>query len=45
MKYIADALMEGYEGEDSVTLTNEQKGFLFLPLKTVVDILDQKGSE
>ena len=43
VKYIADALMEEDEGKDAVTLTNEQKGFLYLLLKTVVDVLDQKG--
>jgi len=26
-----------------VALTDEQKGFLFLLLKTVIDALDQKG--
>jgi len=43
MKYVADALMEGDEGEDALALTDEQKGFLFLLLKTVIDVLDQKG--
>ena len=44
VKYVADALMEGNdEGEDAVALTEEQKGFLFLLLKTVIDVLDQKG--
>ena len=43
VKYIADALMEEDERKDAVTLTNEQKGFLFLLFKTVVDVLDQKG--
>jgi hypothetical protein len=33
------------EGEEAVTLTNEQKGFLFLLLKTVVDVLDEKGTK
>jgi hypothetical protein len=40
-----DALMEEDEGEDAVTLTDEQKGFLFLLFKTVIDVLDQKGLE
>jgi hypothetical protein len=31
------------EGEDAVALTEEQKGFLFLLLKTVIDALDQSG--
>ena len=41
MKYVVDALMEEEEGEDALTLTEEQKGFLFLLLKTVIDVLDQ----
>jgi hypothetical protein len=43
VKYVADALMEEDEGKDAVTLTNEQKGFLFLLLKTVIDVLDRSG--
>jgi hypothetical protein len=43
MKYVADALMEDDEVEDAVALTEEQKGFLFLLLKTVIDVLDQRG--
>ena len=43
LKYIADALMEEDEGEDAVELTEEVKGLLFLSLKTVIDVLDQKG--
>jgi hypothetical protein len=43
MKYVIDALMESEEGEDAVQLTDEHKGFLFLLLKTVIDVLDQKG--
>ena len=43
VKYVADGLMEDDEGEDAVALTEEQKGFLFLLLKTVIDVLDQKG--
>ena len=43
LEYIADALMEEDEGEDAVALTEGQKGFLYLLLKTVVDVLDQKG--
>ncbi len=43
VKYVADALMEDDEGEDALALTEEQKGFLFLLLKTVIDVLDQKG--
>ena len=43
VKYVADALMEEDEGEDALELTEEQKGFLFLILKAVIDVLDQKG--
>jgi hypothetical protein len=43
MKYVIDALMEEEGGEDAVQLTDEHKGFLFLLLKTVIDVLDQKG--
>ena len=43
MNYVVDALMEDDEREDVVALTEEQKGFLFLQLKTVVDVLDQSG--
>jgi hypothetical protein len=42
VNYIVDALMEEDEGEDAVQLTEEQKGFLYLLLKTVIDVLDQK---
>ena len=41
--YVVDALMEEDEGQDAVPLTDEQKGFLFLVLKTVIDVLDQPG--
>jgi hypothetical protein len=44
VKYVADALMEEDEGEDAVQLTEEQKGFLFLVLKAVIDVLDQSGT-
>jgi len=42
MKYVVEALMEGSEDGDDVVLTDEDKGFLFLLLKTVVDLLDKK---
>ena len=45
LKYVCDALMEEGEGKDAEQLTEEQKGFLYLLLKTVVDVLDQKGIE
>ena len=41
MKYVVEALMEGSEDDDD-DLTDEDKGFLFLLLKTVVDLLDKK---
>ena len=41
VNYVVDALMEEDETEGAVTLTEEQKGFLYLLLKTVVDVLDQ----
>jgi hypothetical protein len=43
VRYVADALMEEDEGEDALELTEEQKGFLYLLLKTVIDVLDQSG--
>ena len=43
VNYVIDALMEEDEGEDALVLTEEQKGFLFLLLKSVIDVLDQKG--
>jgi hypothetical protein len=44
VNYVVDALMEDEEGEDAVALTEEQKGFLYILLKTVVDVLDQSGN-
>ena len=44
VKYVVAALMEeDDEGEDAIELTDEQKGFVYLLLKTVIDALDQKG--
>jgi len=43
VKYVVDALMEEEEGEDAVALTEEQKGFVYLLLKTVIDVLDQRS--
>jgi hypothetical protein len=43
VKYVVDALTEDDEGEVTVALTEEQKGFVFLLLKTAIDVLDQKG--
>ncbi len=44
VRYVADALTEEDEGEDALELTEEQKGFLYLLLKTVIDVLDQSES-
>ncbi len=41
---VIDALMEKEEGEDPVELTDEQKGFAYPLLKTVIDVLDQTGT-
>jgi hypothetical protein len=41
VQYVVDALMEEEEGEDAAALTDEQKGFLFLLFKTVIDVLDR----
>jgi hypothetical protein len=43
VNYVVEALMEEDEGEDAIELTDEQKGFVYLLLKTVIDVLDQKG--
>jgi hypothetical protein len=45
VKYLVDALMEEDNGEDALRLPEEQKGFLYLLLKSVVDVLDKKGIE
>ena len=42
VKYVVDALMEDDEQEDAVILTEEQKGMLYLLLKTVIDVLDHQ---
>lgn len=41
MKYVVETLVEAQEGEDPVALTGEDIGYLFLSLKTVVDLLDK----
>ena len=41
MKYVVDTLIEAPEEEDPITLTEEDTGYLFLLLKTVVDLLDE----
>jgi len=37
--------MEEEEVENVMTLTEEQKGFLYLLLKTVIDVLDKKSTK
>jgi hypothetical protein len=42
MKYVVETLIEAPEDEDPVELTDDDIGYLFLLLKTVVDSLDEK---
>ncbi|HPP06353.1 MAG TPA: hypothetical protein PLW88_03215 [Syntrophorhabdaceae bacterium] len=44
MKYITEALMEEEEEDEDIQLRLEDKGFLFLFLKTITDILDKKAT-
>ncbi len=41
MRYVVETLMEAPEEEDPVALSDEDIVFLFLLLKTVVDVLDK----
>jgi hypothetical protein len=41
MKYVVESLIEAPEDEEPMNLTEEDIGYLFLILKTVVDLLDQ----
>ena len=41
LKYVVETLIEAPEEEDPVSLSEEDIGFLFLLLKTVVDVLDK----
>ena len=41
MKYVVESLIKAPEDDDPVTLTEQDVGYLFLLLKTVVDLLDQ----
>jgi hypothetical protein len=41
MKYVVEALME--VSEDAEALSSEDEGYLFMLLKTVVDVLDKAG--
>jgi len=40
-RYVVETLMEMPEEEDPIALTEEDIGFLFLLLKTVIDVLDK----
>jgi len=42
MRYVVETLMEAPEEQDPVPLSDEDIGFLFLLLKTAVDVLDKK---
>lgn len=42
MKYVTETLIEAPEEEDSVPLTEDDTGYLFLIFKTVVDVLNEK---
>jgi hypothetical protein len=41
VKLVVEALMEPPEETDGVALTDEEKGAMFLVLKTVIDVLDE----
>jgi hypothetical protein len=41
MKYLVDTLMEAPDEEDPINLTEDDIGYLFLLLKTVIDLLDK----
>ena len=41
MKYVLESLIEAPEDEEPMSLAEEDIGYLFLLLKTVVDLLDQ----
>ena len=44
MNHVVDALMEeDDEDKDALASNDERKVFLFLLLKTVIDVLDQTG--
>ena len=41
MKYVVETLMEAPDEEDPVAMSEEDTGYLFMLLKTVVDLLDK----
>jgi len=42
MKYVVDALMEVSGEGDNIELSEEDKGFIFVLLKTITEVLDRK---
>ena len=42
LKYVTETLMEAPYEEDPILLTEEDTGFVFILLKTVVDVLDRQ---
>lgn len=45
MKYVVDTLMEAPDEDEPVSLSEEDTGYLFLLLKTVIDLLDNMAKE
>lgn len=43
MKYLVGALVKPTSGDVPIELNDEEKGFLYVLLKTSVDLLDEKG--
>jgi hypothetical protein len=42
IKYVVDTLCEAPENEETINLSDDEVGFLFLLLKTVIDTLNKK---
>jgi len=42
LQYVTEALMEAPHEQDPIILTDEDVGFVFMLLKTVVDVLDKQ---
>ena len=42
LKYVTETLMEAPYEEDPIILTEQDAGFVFMLLKTVVDVLDKQ---
>ena len=43
-RYVVETLFEGVEGEEPVSLEEEDQGYLFLLMKTIIDVLTNKTS-